>query len=75
MSEALSSNQTIKGWANAYGLLDAHLTWGEFRKIIGNTYCKVRQIQGKAENARVVHHSLDKGADFVATFLVAGAFR
>ena len=38
VSEALSSNQIIIGWAEARGLLDENLPWEEFRRIISNTY-------------------------------------
>ena len=38
VSEALSSNQIIIGWAEARGLLDENLPWEEFRKIISDTY-------------------------------------
>lgn len=36
--EALTSNQLIIGWANAEGLLDATLSWEEFRGVISNIY-------------------------------------
>jgi restriction system protein len=38
VSEALSSNQIIIGWAKARGLLDENLTWEEFRRIISDTF-------------------------------------
>jgi restriction system protein len=38
VSDALTSNQVIIGWAKARGLLDEKLSWEEFRKIISNTY-------------------------------------
>jgi len=38
VSEALSSNQIIIGWAEAIGLLDENLSWEEFRSIISYTY-------------------------------------
>lgn len=38
VSEALSSNQIIIGWAKAKGLLDEKLSWEEFRGIISDEY-------------------------------------
>jgi predicted Mrr-cat superfamily restriction endonuclease len=38
VSEALSSNQIIVGWAEARGLLDEKLSWEDFRRIISNIY-------------------------------------
>ncbi len=38
VAEALASSQIIIGWAEAKGLLDKKLTWGEFRSIISETY-------------------------------------
>ncbi len=38
VSNALSSDQVIIGWAKARGLLDENLSWEKFRKIISNTY-------------------------------------
>ena len=36
--EALSANQIIIGWAEATGLLDAALSWEQFREIIRKAY-------------------------------------
>jgi predicted Mrr-cat superfamily restriction endonuclease len=38
MSEALSTNELIIGWAEAEGLLDPSLSWESFRKIMSSTY-------------------------------------
>jgi hypothetical protein len=34
VTEALEKDQIIIGWANADGLLDASLSWEQFREII-----------------------------------------
>jgi hypothetical protein len=36
--EALATDQIIIGWANAEGLLNASLSWEEFREIIRAEY-------------------------------------
>ena len=36
--EAFESDQLIIGWSEAQGLLEPHLTWTQFRKIIHQTY-------------------------------------
>lgn len=38
MREALDTNQIIIGWAKAEGLLEASLTWEQFREILRNAY-------------------------------------
>lgn len=36
--EALATDQIIIGWAEAGGLLDASLTWEQFREIVRAAY-------------------------------------
>ncbi len=49
--EALNKNQLIIGWAEAQGLLDAKLSWEQFREIISNTYYSNESNLRKAGNA------------------------
>lgn len=48
VQEALSENQIIIGWSKAKGLLDADLSWEQFREIIGNTYHSDEETLRKA---------------------------
>ena len=51
MLEALSANQIIIGWANAAGLLDPNLNWGDFREIVSDAYYSDHETYHSAGNA------------------------
>lgn len=46
--EALTENQIIIGWSKAEGLLNANLSWEQFRKIIRDTYYSNEETLRKA---------------------------
>lgn len=66
--EALKDNQIIIGWAKADGLLNANLTWEQFRQIISDTYYSeedsLRRAGGAAGHMWRFIREMNKG-DFV----------